>query len=208
MEYIFIVIILIFSVIIHEISHGAVAYRLGDPTAKYAGRLTLNPLKHIDPLGSVILPIILLLLSNLTGTGLVFGWAKPVPINPANFRDQKYGSLKVAAAGPASNLGVAVFFGLIIRFLPANSLASGFMLMLSYIVYINLLLAIFNLLPIPPLDGSHILFALLPSSMDRLKITLQELGFIIILFVIFFLFSWVSFIISWLFFLITGLHLF
>ena len=119
MEYVFLIIILIFSIVIHEVSHGAMANYLGDPTAKYAGRLTLNPLRHLDPIGSVILPLFLILMAKLTGGGIIIGWAKPVPINPYNFRDQKYGSAKVALAGPAANLIIGLVFGLALRFFPA-----------------------------------------------------------------------------------------
>src|SRR5574343_1122969 len=108
---IFSLIVLLFSVIIHELAHGYVAYSLGDPTAKYEGRLTLNPLKHLDPFGSVILPLLLLLATG--GQGPIFGWAKPVPVNPYNFKDQKWGTLKVAIVGPATNFAIAIFFGLL-----------------------------------------------------------------------------------------------
>ena len=121
MEYIFLIVVLIFSIVIHEVSHGAMANHLGDPTAKYAGRLTLNPIKHLDPIGSVILPIFLVIMAQMTGGGIIFGWAKPVPVNPYNFRDQKYGSLKVSLAGPGANLAIALFFGLLLRFLPVLS---------------------------------------------------------------------------------------
>ena len=198
MEYLFIGVILIFSIVIHEVAHGAIAYQLGDPTAKYAGRLTLNPLKHLDPFGSVLFPLLLILMRS----PFLFGWAKPVPINPYNFKDQKYGSAKAALAGPAANLTLALIFGLMIRFLP---LSSGFFNMFSYIVLINLILAIFNLLPIPPLDGSHILFTFLPRSMDNIKIFLNQFGFLILIFVILFLFSAVRSIIGLLFYLITGI---
>jgi len=208
MEYLFLIIILIFSVVIHEVSHGAIANYLGDPTAKYVGRLTLNPLKHLDPLGSVILPLFLILIAKLSGGGIIFGWAKPVPINPSNLRDKKYGEAKVALAGPASNLSVALVFGLALRFIPALSILPGFYLMFSYIVYINILLAVFNLLPIPPLDGSHLLFTFLPYSMQSIKIFLSQFGFFILLFIIFFLFPWVSLIINWVFSLIVGVPLF
>jgi len=208
MEVLFLIVILIFSVVIHEISHGAVAYQLGDPTAKYAGRLTLNPIKHLDPIGSVLVPIFLVIMSQITGGGIIFGWAKPVPINPYNFRDQKYGSLKVALAGPGANLAVAIFFGLLLRFFSGLITFPGLALMFSYIVYINILLAIFNLLPIPPLDGSHILFAFLPSSWQNLKIFLSQFGFFILLFIIFFLFPWVVYIINLIFSLIVGSPLF
>jgi len=203
MEYIFLIIILIFSIVIHELSHGAMAYYLGDPTAKYAGRLTLNPLKHLDPIGSVALPLLLILFRS----PILFGYAKPVPINPYNFRDQKYGSLKVALVGPAANLAIALFFGLLLRFLTAVSVPPGLVVMFSYIVYINLLLAIFNLLPIPPLDGSHILFTFLPDSMRNVKMFLTQFGFFILLLIIFFLFPWISYVINLIFTLIAGFPL-
>ena len=208
MEYLFLIIILIFSIVAHEVSHGAMAYHLGDPTAKYAGRLTLNPLKHLDPIGSIVLPIFLIIMAKLTGGGIIFGWAKPVPINPYNFRDQKYGSLKVSLAGPGANLAIALFFGLLLRFFSILSFSSGLITMFSYIVYINLLLAIFNLLPIPPLDGSYILFTFLPSSMQNLKIFMSQFGFFILILIIFFLFPWLSYFINWVFKLIVGFPLF
>jgi len=206
LEWIFLIIILIFSAVIHEVSHGTMANYLGDSTAKYSGRLTLNPLKHLDFFGSFLLPLLMLLATR--GRGPVFGWAKPVPINPYNFRDQKYGSAKVAAAGPAANFAVALFFGLALRFFPAISAVSGLDLIFSYIVYINLLLAIFNLLPVPPLDGSHILFTFLPQGLENLKIFLSQFGLFILLFIIFFLFNWVVLLINWIFSLIVGANLF
>ncbi|UZE93200.1 MAG: site-2 protease family protein [Candidatus Nealsonbacteria bacterium] len=211
MEFLFLVslilqiIILIFSIVIHEVSHGAMADYLGDPTAKYAGRLTLNPSKHLDLIGSVIVPLFLIL---TTGRG--FGWAKPVPINPYNFRDQKYGSLKVALAGPGVNLAVALVFGLILRFslgfIP-SSLASIF----SSIIYLNIILGVFNLLPIPPLDGSHVLFTFLPYSMQKIKIFLTQFGFFILIFLIFFFpwfFQFLIYIVNWIFTIIVGAPLF
>jgi len=204
MEYIFLIIVLIFSVIIHEIAHGSVAYYLGDPTAKYAGRLTLNPLKHLDPMGSIILPLFLIILRS----PILFAYAKPVPINPYNFKDQKYGSLKVALAGPASNLSIALIFGLALRFIPQITFLPGLIVMFSYIVYINILLAIFNLIPIPPLDGSHILFALLPYEAKKIELFLRQFGIFILFFIILFLFRYVIQLISWIFALITGLSLF
>jgi len=205
MEYIFLLIVLIFSVVFHEVSHGVVANYLGDPTAKNAGRLTLNPIPHIDPIGSVILPGILLLMNlALSGRGIIFGWAKPVPINPYNFRDQKYGAAKVALAGPVANLSLALVFGLTLRFFPAIVSIPGLYLMFSYIVLINLLLAVFNLLPIPPLDGSHILFSILPPSLENIKSSLNQSGFFLVLLAIFFFFQWIGLIIAWLFKLIVG----
>ncbi len=207
MEYIFLIIILIFSVIIHEIAHGSVAYYLGDPTAKYAGRLTLNPLKHLDPVGSVIVPVFLAIAAQITGSGIIFGWAKPVPVNPYNFRDQKYGSLKVSLAGPLSNLAVALVFGLVLRFVPLIWEVEGLSVIFSYIVYINILLAVFNLIPVPPLDGSHILFTFLPYSMQNIKIALQQFGVFILVFIILFGFPFLISIINTIFILITGFSL-
>jgi len=202
---IFYLIVLLFSVIIHELAHGYVAYSLGDPTAKYAGRLTLNPIKHLDLFGSIILPLLFLLISFLPGgQPFIFGWAKPVPINPYNFRDQKWGTFKVAVAGPLSNFGVAIVFGLFIRFFnfPQISPLIGLM---GIIVYLNILLGLFNLIPIPPLDGSWILFKFLPASAEKVRIFFQQYGLFILIFL---LFSGVLyglyFIINMLFYLITG----
>ena len=191
--------ILIFSVVMHEVSHGVVAYSLGDTTAKNSGRLTLNPIPHIDLFGSILLP----LLSYFAG-GIIIGWAKPVPINPFNLRDQKYGSLKVSLAGPASNFVIALAFGLALRFLPVAQVNPFFASAISYIVFLNILLAVFNLLPLPPLDGSHILFSFLPRSMEHIKIFLLRYGSIILLFLIFFFFGFISSIASAIFRLIVG----
>lgn len=200
MEYLFLIAILIFSIVIHEVSHGTVANYLGDPTAKYAGRLTLNPIKHLDPVGSVLIPLFLLILRS----PILFGWAKPVPINPFNFRDQKYGSAKVALAGPGANFLLALVFGLAIRFYPALSDISGLYLMFAYIVFINLLLAVFNLLPVPPLDGSHLLFTFLPYSAQNIKIFLSQYGLFVLLFIIFFAFPLIIQFINLIFQLIVG----
>jgi Zn-dependent protease len=180
---IFSLIVLLFSVIIHELAHGYVAYSLGDPTAKYEGRLTLNPLKHLDPFGSVILPLLLLLATG--GQGPIFGWAKPVPINPYNFKDQKWGTLKVAISGPASNFAIAIIFGLIIRFLNLPQ-SVPFVELLGIIVMYNFLWGFFNLIPIPPLDGSWILFRFLPPALNGVKAFLQQYGMVILIFFIFF----------------------
>ncbi len=184
---IFSLIVLLFSVIIHELAHGYVASSLGDPTAKYADRLTLNPLKHLDPFGSVILPLLLLVAT--AGQGPIFGWAKPVPINPYNFKDQKWGTLKVSIAGPASNFAIAIVFGLFIRFFNVPVLEPLIQL-LSIVVIYNFLWGIFNLVPIPPLDGSWILFRFLPGgpsgSWEKGKMILQQYGLFILIFFIFF----------------------
>src|SRR3989344_281972 len=195
--------ILLFSVVIHELARGSVALSLGDTTAKYAGRLTLNPLKHLDPIGSVILPLMMLLITQ--GQGPIFGWAKPVPINPYNFRDQKWGSLKVAIAGPLSNIGIALVFGLAIRFLNLP-LSVPFVQLFVMVVLVNLLLALFNLIPIPPLDGHWILFSFFPNGFERAKMFLQQYGFFILIFVIFSgVLDWLYSLVQILFSLIVGI---
>ncbi|PCI89579.1 site-2 protease family protein [Candidatus Kaiserbacteria bacterium] len=175
-DIIFLIAILVISVVIHEVSHGFAANWLGDPTAKLQGRLTLNPISHIDPMGSVILPTILV----LSGSPFLFGWAKPVPYNPYNLRrGGRWAEAIVAAAGPAANLVIALVFGLLIRFsiLPADitNLAVS-------IVFLNILLAVFNLIPIPPLDGSKVFAQLLPRSLafkyDQLRGVLERNMFI------------------------------
>lgn len=196
---IFFLIVLLFSIVIHEVSHGSVANLLGDPTAKLAGRLTLNPIKHLDPVGSVLVPIMLLIFT--AGHGPIFGWAKPVPINPYNLRNQKWGELLVSGAGPGSNIMLALIFGLAIRFL---SLPTELLAFFSIIVLINLLLGIFNLVPIPPLDGSHIMFRFLPESLWKLKAALQQYGLFILIFFLFFGLSWVFLFVTILYHLITG----
>src|SRR3989344_3161363 len=154
----FIAAIIILSVIIHEVMHGYVADKLGDPTARYAGRLTLNPIPHIDPIGSVILPLVLA----LTNSPFFFGWAKPVPYNPYNFQRMRLsGEALVAAAGPLSNLALALIFGTMIRLHVTPSLDSLFFI----VVAVNCSLAILNFIPIPPLDGSKLLAAILPGSL-------------------------------------------
>ncbi len=178
---VFSLIVLLFSVIIHELAHGYVAFSLGDPTAKYEGRLTLNPLKHLDPFGSIILPLLLF----LAGSPILVGWAKPVPVNPYNFRDQKWGTLKVSIAGPLTNFGIALFFSLLIRVVNLPQ-TIPFIQFLGIIAIYNFLWGLFNLVPIPPLDGSWILFRFLPDSFSRIKIFLQQYGLFILIFFIFF----------------------
>ena len=199
---VFFIVILLFSVMLHEMAHGYVALSLGDPTAKNAGRLTLNPIPHIDPIGSLLMPFLLILFHS----PFLFGWAKPVPINSFNLRDQKYGSAKVSFAGPAANFGIAIVFGLLLRFFsaPLAAVSPDLIWFFRSIVELNLILGIFNLVPIPPLDGSHILFDFLPRSFSRVKQFLTQYGIFVLLFFMFFLFQFLAFPIEWLFRLIVG----
>lgn len=196
---IFILVILFFSIVIHEIAHGSMALYLGDPTAKNEGRLSLNPLKHVDFFGTILLPLILLVAT--MGRGPIFGWAKPVPVNPFNFRDQKWGTLKVSIAGPAMNFLIALIFSLAIRFI---SLPQNFLIFFSIIAVYNFAWGIFNLIPIPPLDGSHILFTFLPERFAKFKIFLQQYSIFILLFFIFFGLNWLYWGAMALYTLVTG----
>jgi Zn-dependent protease len=168
------VVVLLFSIIIHEVAHGYVALLNGDPTAKMLGRITLNPVPHIDPVGTILLPLILL----LSHAGILFGWARPVPVNPLNYRNYRWGEFAVSAAGPVSNLVLAAVFSLLLRLGLGNV---GLVKLASFGVSINIFLALFNLIPIPPLDGSHILAILLPRDLARLYAYLEPVGFILIL---------------------------
>lgn len=205
-QLIFQIAILIFSVVLHEVSHGYAALALGDNTAKDEGRLTLNPIPHIDPFGSILLPFLL----SLVPGGPILGWARPVPYNPYNLRNQRWGPAAVGVAGPAANIALAIVFGLAVRFLPglANG-ASGlfifnFLTIASTIALLNLVLAVFNLVPIPPLDGSKVLFALLPPRWRGLEFFLEQYGFFILLLFIFFFAGWILPVVLFLFRLITG----
>jgi len=147
------------AVILHEVAHGYVALRLGDPTAHYAGRLTLNPLKHMDLWGSVVIPLLLI----LSPANFVFGWAKPVPVNYYNLQKGKYGPVIVALAGPATNLIILIIAALLVRVLPADTMLQPFFFTVAFI---NGLLMLFNLIPIPPLDGSKVLYLFLDHRPD------------------------------------------
>jgi len=208
---VFYVAILIMSVVVHEFAHGYVAYLLGDNTARLQGRLTLNPLKHLDPFGSVLLPLLLI----LSQAGFVIGWARPVPYNPANLKSGRKGTFLVSVAGILANLSVAVIFGLFIRFAPElglplyvadPSLIHPFYKITTIIVLTNLVLAIFNLIPIPPLDGSKILFSFLPANMRHLENLLERWGIFVLLFFVIFLWSSISPLIYIAFSFITGLY--
>ncbi|MCH8987119.1 site-2 protease family protein [Patescibacteria group bacterium] len=199
-DFIFSITILIMSVVIHEVSHGYVANSLGDPTAKYAGRLTLNPLKHLDPFGSILLPTITYLLG-----GFIIGWARPVPYNPYNLSNQRWGPAIVGAAGPLANIFIAVVFGILIRLQGFLSLPAGFLQIASIIVFINLILAIFNFVPIPPLDGSKVLFALLPYGWSHVQDFLERWGLVLLLIFIFFFFRLLLPVVFVLFRIITGI---
>lgn len=201
--FIFSLIILIVSIVIHEVSHGYTAYFLGDPTAKYAGRLTLNPIKHMEMFGSVIVPI----LTSLFPGGIVFGWAKPVPFNPYNLRTKKWGEAIVALAGPLSNIFIALVFGFIIRVLIANGVANLALLqILSLIVLVNITLAVFNLMPVPPLDGSKIIYSLLPYRFNFIRENIERHAILYILIFIFVLWQFFEPFIPWLFKVLTGVN--
>jgi len=200
---IFYIVILIMSIVIHEISHGFMAEYFGDSTARNAGRLTLNPVKHLDLFGSIILPAFLV----LSHAGFVFGWAKPVPYNPDNLRNRKWGTICVAFAGVFANFFMAVVFGLVIRFSSNFTLPESFYFITSAIVIVNLALGIFNLVPIPPLDGSKILFSLLPEPYQHAIFTYERYSLILLLVFVAFFASYLQPILAFAFHLVTGLAL-
>lgn len=170
------IILFFLALTVHEFSHGWVAWKLGDSTAKNAGRLTLNPLAHIDPIGTIFLPLMLL----MTRSPFLFGWAKPVPVDFRSLNNPKKDMVWVGIAGPAANIALAVFLSF---FLKLFTLAGGgaFSAILSYAIIINLILATFNALPIPPLDGSRVLMGLLPRDLAIRYARLEPYGFIIII---------------------------
>ncbi|MEA3489671.1 MAG: site-2 protease family protein [Candidatus Omnitrophota bacterium] len=170
------VIVFIVVIVIHELAHGYAAYILGDPTAKQAGRLTLNPLAHLDPVGTVILPALLI----MTRSPVIFGWAKPVPINPYNFADPRKGMLLTSFAGPGSNFVLAAVFAALFKtgWFPAHSIPWVFLL---YGVLISLVLGLFNLIPVPPLDGANMVASVLPAKLARQYMKVERYGFIILI---------------------------
>ena len=199
----FYIAILIYTIIIHEVAHGFVALRLGDSTAKYAGRLNFNPISHVDIWGSIMLPFTLILIN----APFVFGWAKPVPYNPYNLKNQKWGPMMVALGGPGSNIFIALVFAIIANIitipttvkyaiinnfnnwdkipeLVSGSVGSIFFEISILIIVLNILLAVFNLIPIPPLDGSKILYAIFPIK-EEVRATLEQYGFFFLLFILF-----------------------
>lgn len=177
------------AIVFHEVAHGYMALRLGDPTAKNLGRLTLNPLAHIDPIGTILVPAVMILL-----TGMGFGWAKPVPINPRYFRNPFRGMLFVALAGPGTNIVIAlvatVIGRLCLTLVPltlniadptfGTNLLTAFFKVLAYLVILNLFFAVLNMIPIPPLDGSRVLTYFLPTEGRRIMLRLERYGFIIV----------------------------
>lgn len=194
--------VLIYSVVLHEVSHGLAARALGDPTAERLGRLTLNPLKHLDLFGSFLLPLMSILLG-----GFVIGYAKPIPYNPENLRDPVHGPVKVGMAGPATNLFIAVVFGMVMR-LAGQGLSETALVLMGYVVWINIILAFFNLIPVPPLDGHWLLMSLLPRRYYLLRVALYRYQLFLLILAIFVFFPIMYPVLLGLFRLLTGAHLF
>ena len=180
-------IVLILSIIVHEVAHGYAANSLGDPTARLGGRLTLNPLPHIDLMGSIVIPALLV----FTHSPILFGWAKPVPYNPYNLRNQRWGEALVAVAGSATNILLAIIFGLVVRFGASAGLDAMALSLAASISFVNLFLGLFNLIPFPPLDGFTALRAALPwhlsSALSRFEHQVRSAGALsLILFILVF----------------------
>jgi Zn-dependent protease len=188
----FIIVILIISIVFHELAHGAVANWLGDPTARLAGRLTLNPISHMEWMGSFVLPFLCI----ISGSGFIIGWAKPVPFNPRLLKNQRWGPALVAIAGPLTNIIFALLGAITFRFL-GNPI-------FYLVVTTNVALFVFNLIPIPPLDGHHILGALIPQYQRWSDRLMQGYGFVIMILVILFAGSFISPVISFITNLLIG----
>ena len=175
----------LFAITLHEVAHGWIANKLGDSTARMLGRLTVNPLKHIDPIGTILVPLVMVLLQ----TGFVFGWAKPVPINYNNLKNPRKDMAIVAVAGPLANLAMAIFWALVFKFgmtLGSTNLGEGIMAMGKAGILINLVLFVFNLLPIPPLDGGRVLSAVVPPAVSDVLDRIEPYGFFIVIVLLYF----------------------
>jgi Zn-dependent protease len=187
-QWLIVVPVLLFSVVVHECAHALVAERAGDPTARMLGRITLNPVPHIDPVGSILVPVLLL----LTNSSIFFAWAKPVPVNPRNFNRPRHDDIMVSIAGPISNILLAVAFTLllivVVKVVPldASFWRGPYFRVFHYAIWINLILAFFNMIPIPPLDGSHILENLLPYEAARKYAALRPYGFMVLMLALYF----------------------
>ncbi|MEN9614234.1 MAG: hypothetical protein RLZZ347_541 [Candidatus Parcubacteria bacterium] len=198
-DFIFSIAVLIMSIVVHEVAHGAVANRLGDPTARLAGRLTLNPIGHIDLFGSILLPF----LSYQLG-GVLFGWAKPVPVNTYNLKYGKWAEAMVSFAGPLANILLAVVFGLLFRASVLWYPNQTFISAVSVVILTNLVLAVFNLIPLPPLDGSKIVGVLVPYHFYKFHIFYERYALVLTILVAFYLWRFIVPIIPFLFTILTG----
>ncbi len=200
---IFSFLILVFSIVVHEVAHGVTALWQGDETAKRAGRLTLNPISHIDPIGSILVPLLCVIFPG----SVILGWAKPVPFNPYNLRNRRFGEALVAVAGPLSNIAIAVIAGLCLRFagdMGLMDISEGMKALLQITVVTNLALAVFNLVPLPPLDGSKILYSLFPQKMGQFIRMFEHYGLVATFLFIFLFIQVLDPIIVFLFRLIVG----
>lgn len=191
--------ILILSIVVHEVAHGVAALWQGDETAKRAGRLTLNPVSHVDPVGSILVPLMCVLFPG----GLILGWAKPVPINPYNFKNRRFGEAMVAFAGPLSNIIIALIAGLYLRFM-GDATPIYMTTLLQVTVLTNLVLAVFNLVPLPPLDGSKIMYSVFPDRIGQFVRYFERFGLVLTIFFIFLFIQLLDPVIGFLFRLIVG----
>jgi len=198
-DFLFTIAILIMSVVIHEVAHGYAALSFGDPTARLSGRLTLNPAKHLDPVGSFIVPALAYFLG-----GFIIGWAKPVPYNPYNFSRERAGTIAVALAGAAANFLLAIVFGILLRVF-GGALPAGFFDIAVLIILINLILGVFNLVPVPPLDGSKLLFALLPYRFRFVQDAMERYWIFLIFILLFFAWRFIVPVVGFLFTLVSGI---